>query len=161
MPSFDIVSETNMNEVDNALQSLMREIGQRYDFKGSTCSAERNEQEITLVAEDDYKLTTLQEQLKVHATRRKVDTQAFEFCEAEKASGNTLRQLVQVKQGIDSETAKKIVKEIKGTKIKVQAAIRGDTLRVDGKKRDDLQAVMSTVKEMQLPLPLQFTNFRD
>lgn len=161
MPSFDIVSKTDMQEVDNAVNSVIREITQRYDFKGSNCTVARNDNEITINADDDYKLGQIQDLLKVHFTRRKIDPKAMEFSKQEAASGNSLRQKITVKQGVDSDTAKQIVKEIKGSKMKVQASIRGDEVRVEGKKRDDLQSVISFVKGLDIELPLQFINFRD
>ncbi len=161
MPSFDIVSKVDLQEIDNAVQSVLREIGQRYDFKGSNCSLERDEASLTIVADDNYKLEQIQNMLKVHITRRKIDAKALEFGKEEMASGNSIRQKVEVKQGIASDVAKKINKEIKASKIKVQATIRGDEMRVDGKKRDDLQAVIVLVKELNLDLPLQYINFRD
>lgn len=161
MPSFDIVSETDMAEVDNALQMMSREIGQRYDFKGSKSSIERDKEVLTLLADDDYKLGAMHDLLKVHLTRRKVDTQALDFKEKEAASGGMVRQKVVVKQGIDQETAKKITKEIKARKMKVQASIQGDTVRITGKKRDDLQEAIAMVKGLKIELPLQYNNFRD
>jgi len=161
MPSFDIVSKTDLQEVENAVQSVKKEIAQRYDFKGSAAKIDRNEAEITIIADDDYKLEAIHDMLKVHITRRKLDAKSLDFEKPQKASGNTLRQIVKVKQGIDSDTAKKIVKEIKAEKFKVQASIRGEEVRVDGKKRDDLQEVIAFVRDMKIDLPLQFINFRD
>jgi hypothetical protein len=161
MPSFDIVSRTDMAEVDNAVQGATREIATRYDFKGSNCSYQRNDQVITLKADDDYKLKAMQELLRGYMVRRKVEIGALEFGKAEQASGNSLRQVVTVKQGIERELAQKIVKEIKGAKMKVQAAIQGDELRVSGKKRDDLQKTMELIKGMKNDQPLQYVNFRD
>lgn len=161
MASFDVVSKVEMQEVDNAINSVVREITQRYDFKGSSCSVKREENDITVLADDDYKLGQIQDMLKVHFTRRNIDSKALDFATPERASGNALRQKITVKQGVDSEVAKKIVKDIKGLKMKVQASVRGDEVRVEGKKRDDLQQVMSFLKEMDLELPLQFSNFRD
>lgn len=161
MPSFDIVSKTDMAEVDNALAGVMREVAQRFDFKGSKSSVERNDQEITVLADDDMKLKQMHELLKVHFTRRKVDPTALSFADPEQASGNMVRQVVTVRQGIDKDLAKRIVKEIKGSKLKVQAAVQGDELRVTGKKRDDLQQAIALVKDMKVDLPLQFENFRD
>jgi uncharacterized protein YajQ (UPF0234 family) len=161
MPSFDIVSKTDLQEVDNAVNSTAREIGSRYDFKGSSSSIERKEEEITIIADDDYKLKAIQDMLKVHITKRNLDAKALDFQNPQKASGNTLRQVVKVKQGIESEIAKKIVKEIKDKKFKVQASIRGEELRVEGKDRDILQDVIAFVKQMNLNLPVQFTNYRD
>ncbi|MDA8232572.1 MAG: YajQ family cyclic di-GMP-binding protein [Magnetospirillum sp.] len=161
MPSFDIVSKTDMAEVDNALAGIAREIGQRFDFKGSQCSVERKDQTITVVADDQTKLDQMHELLKVYFTRRKVDPKALDFQAVQKASGDTLRQEVIVKQGIDKDVAKVLVKEIKDSKIKVQVAIQGDELRVSGKKRDDLQEAIALVKKLDVDLPLQLVNFRD
>ncbi|MEW5729462.1 MAG: YajQ family cyclic di-GMP-binding protein [Pseudomonadota bacterium] len=161
MPSFDIVSKTDMAEVDNALAGIMREIAQRFDFKGAKCSVERADQTITVLADDDSKLKQMHELLKVYFTRRQVDPKALDFQKVEAASGNTVRQQVVVKQGIDKELAKKLVKEIKDSKIKVQVAIQGDELRVSGKKRDDLQEAIALVRKLDADQPLQFVNFRD
>ena len=161
MPSFDIVSRTELPEVDNALNAMRREIEQRFDFKGSKCSIERNDQELTILADDELKLRQMHELLKGHLTRRKVDAGALDFKEPEKAAGQSLRQKVIVQQGIAQDIAKKIVKEMKGSKLKVQVAIQGDELRVTGKKRDDLQAAIQAVKGMGFDLPLQYVNFRD
>jgi uncharacterized protein YajQ (UPF0234 family) len=161
MPSFDIVSKTDINEIDNAISGARREIDTRFDFKGSKCSIERKEQVITLLADDDMKLRQMQELLKGYVTRRKLDAGALEFKDPEKASGNAVRQEVVVKQGIDQKLAKEIVKSIKDSKLKVQAAIQGDELRISGKKRDDLQAAIAHVRGMKIEQPLQYVNFRD
>lgn len=161
MPSFDIVSETDMSEVENALQMMRREIGQRYDFKGSKSSIERDKETLTLLADDDYKLGAMHDLLKVHLTRRKVDIAALDFKDKESASGNMIRQKVIIKQGVDQDTAKTITKEIKNSKIKVQASIQGDEVRITGKKRDDLQEAISLIKGLKIALPLQYINFRD
>lgn len=161
MPSFDIVCQTDMQEVDNAVNSVRREFEQRYDFKGSNSTIERSDEEITVVADSDYQLGAIGDMLKVHFTRRKLEPGVLDFKTPEKASGNTLRQQIVVRQGISSDVAKKIVKEIKTTKMKVQAAIRGEEVRVEGKKRDDLQATMQVVRDMNMELPVQFINFRD
>ncbi|MGI9451797.1 MAG: YajQ family cyclic di-GMP-binding protein [Geminicoccaceae bacterium] len=161
MPSFDIVSKTDIPEVDNALQSARREIDTRYDFKGSQCSIERADSTLTINADDDFKLKQVQELLRGHMAKRKVDTRAFDFQKPEKASGNSLRQTVVIKQGVDRELAQKIVKQVKGAKLKVQVAIQGDELRVSGKKRDDLQNAIALVKEQKYDHPLQYINFRD
>jgi len=161
MPSFDIVSETNMQEVDNALNSVKREIAQRYDFKGGNSSVNLENDEILIMADDDMRLRAITEMLKGNFVKRKVDPRSLDFQNVEKASGNMLRQSVKIKKGIDQETAKKITKHIKESKMKVQASIRGEEVRVDGKKRDDLQEAMAIVRAMDLPLPLQFINFRD
>jgi uncharacterized protein YajQ (UPF0234 family) len=161
MPSFDIVSKTDMQEIDNAVNTARREMENRYDFKGSKCTIERKEEEITILADDDYKIKAIQDILKTHITRRKIDVKALEFKEPEKASGNALRQLVKVKQGIEQEVAKKIVKALKDSKMKVQASIQGDQLRVSGPKRDTLQEAIQFVRGMDVEVPLQFDNFRD
>ena len=161
MPSFDIVSRTNLVEVDNALQGATREIGTRYDFKGSKCAIKRTESVLTIHADDEFKLKQVQELMKGHMGKRKVNIAAFDFAKPEDASGNTLRQTVTIRQGIDRDLAQQIVKAVKGAKLKVQTAIQGDELRVSGKKRDDLQSVIALVKEMKIKQPLQYLNFRD
>ncbi len=161
MPSFDIVSRTKIPEVDNAIQGAMREIGTRYDFKGSLSSIERTDETVLIKADDEQKLKQVQELLRGYMAKRKVDAGAFEFHKPEKAFGNSLRQKVVIKQGVERELAQKIVKEIKGSKTKVQAAIQGDELRISGKKRDDLQKVMELIKGLKNDQPLQFVNRRD
>jgi uncharacterized protein YajQ (UPF0234 family) len=161
VPSFDIVSKVDLQEVDNALNSVIREIEQRYDFKGSKCMVTREKEEITVLADDNYKLEQIQAMLKGHFTRRKIDPKSLDFGKAEAASGNALRQKIKVKQGVDQDTAKKVVKEIKATKLKVQASIRSDELRIEGKKIDDLQETIAFLRGLELDLPLQFINFRD
>ena len=162
MPSFDVVSRTEMPEVDNAVQSAMREIGTRFDFKGSQCSIERTDEVLAIKADDALKLKQVQELLRGHLAKRKVDHNALDFKEPEKASGNSLRQSVLIKQGVERDLARKIVKGVKNAKIKgVQVAIQGDELRVSGKKRDDLQAAIALIKGMKLEQPLQYVNFRD
>ena len=161
MPSFDIVSKTDMAEVDNAVQGVAREIGTRFDFKGSKCTIERKEELITLLADDDMKLRQMQELMKGYMVRRKLDASALEFKEPQKASGNALRQEVVVKQGIDQTLGKRIVKEIKDSKMKVQVSIQGEELRVTGKKKDDLQDTIAFVRSLKIEQPLQFVNFRD
>ncbi|MBF0134285.1 MAG: YajQ family cyclic di-GMP-binding protein [Magnetococcales bacterium] len=161
MPSFDIVSEVDLQEVDNAVNQTAKEIGTRYDFKGSQCKVEHEEAVITITADDDYKLEQVVDVLKEKMVRRKIEPGSLDFAKAEQASGNLVRQVVTVKQGIETELAKKICKMIKGSKIKVQAAIQGDAIRITGKKRDDLQEAIAKVKESGYELPLQFINFRD
>lgn len=161
MPSFDIVSQVEMSEVDNALQNMAREIGQRYDFKGSNCRAERKEFDIVIHADDDLKLKQMHELLQTHLVRRKIEPSVLEYSKAEKAAGQSVRQTVTVKTGVGKELAKRLVKDIKGAKLKVQVAIQGDELRVSAKRRDDLQAAIAHVKELGGEQPLQFVNFRD
>jgi cyclic-di-GMP-binding protein len=161
MPSFDIVSKTDLSEVDNALANIAREIATRFDFKGSKSRIEREDVTLTLHADDQGKLTQMHELLKAHLVRRKVEPSALDFKEPEKAAGDTLRQVILVKQGIDKDLAKRLVKEIKDGKLKVQAAIQGDELRVSGKKRDDLQQAIALVRGLKIEQPLQFVNFRE
>ncbi len=161
MPSFDIVSKTDLTEVDNALRNIEREIATRFDFKGSQCKIERQESTLTVLADDQPKMKQMHELLKQHLTRRKVDANALDFKDPERASGDKVRQVVIVKQGIDRELAKKIVTALKESKLKVQASIQGDELRVTGKKRDDLQDAIALVRSIKIEQPLQYVNFRD
>ncbi len=161
MPSFDIVSKTDLEEVDNALANMMREMSQRYDFKNSKSKIERKEAEITIDADDDLKLKQMHELLQGHLARRKIDAGILDYKAVEKAAGQSVRQKVLIRQGIDRELAKRLVKDIKDGKLKVQVTVQGDELRVSGKKRDDLQAVIQLVKGLSIDLPLQYVNFRD
>mgnify|MGYP002634145694 CR=1 FL=1 len=161
MPSMDVVSKTDLAEVDNAIQGATREITTRFDFKGSKCTVERTDATILVTADDDLKLKQVDELIRGYLARRKIDGGAFDFGKPEKASGNTIRQTITIKQGVDREVAQKIIKAAKGSKLKVQVAIQGDELRVSGKKRDDLQAAIALVKDLDIELPLQFVNFRD
>lgn len=161
MPSFDIVSKTDFQEIDNALQNVTREIAQRYDFKGSQCTIERKEGEITIHADDDLKLKQMHELLQGHLARRKIEPGVLDYKEVEKAAGQSVRQKVAIRDGLDKELAKRIVKDIKGSGLKVQVAIQGDELRVSGKKRDDLQAAIQFVKGLSIEQPLQYENFRE
>jgi len=161
MPSFDIVSRTDLQEVENAVQGIRREIAQRFDFKGSKCSIERKDEELVLLADDEFKLKQMHELLTTYLTRRKVDARALDYQKPEDASGGALRQTIKVRNGIDQETAKAISKAIRDAKLKVQAAIQGDEVRVSGKKKDDLQSAIALCKEMKVDLPLQYVNFRE
>lgn len=161
MPSFDIVSKTELAEVDNAIQNVMREIGTRFDFKGSHSSVEHNDGVLTINADDDLKLRQMHEIVQGNLQKRGIEPGVLDYQEPEKAAGQAVRQKVVIRQGIDKELAKKITKSIKDTKMKVQVAIQGDELRVTGKKRDDLQEVIAHVKGMGLEQPLQYINFRD
>ena len=161
MPSFDIVSRIDLAEVDNALTAIKREISTRFDFKGSKCSIERLEEILTIVADDELKLKQMHDLLKVHLTRRKVDPAALEYKTAEKASGNTLKQATVLRQGVDANLAKQLIREIKDSKLKVQVSVQGDELRVVGKKRDDLQAAITLARGLKIEQPLQYVNFRD
>jgi hypothetical protein len=161
VPSFDIVSRVDIAEVDNAIAGIGREITTRFDFKGSKCAIERKESEIELVADDDLKLKQMHELLKVHLTRRKVEPGALDFKAPEKASGNTMRQSILLRQGVDANLAKQLVREIKDSKLKVQVSIQGGEVRVVGKKRDDLQAAISLIRDLKIEQPLQYVNFRE
>lgn len=161
MPSFDIVSEADMAEVDNAIQNVTREITVRYDFKGSKSTVESSDGAIKVFADDDLKLKQMHEILRGNLQKRGIEPGQLDYQKVEPAAGQSVRQNILVKDGIDKEMAKKIVKEIKSSKTKVQVSIQGDTLRVIGKKRDDLQAAIQFVKDMGLEQPVQFKNFRD
>lgn len=163
MPSFDIVSKLDMQELDNAVNSVLRELTNRYDFKGAKFSIEIDPKEniITINSPDDYKLGQIRDSLKVHATKRGIDVKVFDFQKEEGATNNSLRQIVKLKHGIEQEIAKKIVKDIKEKKLKVQASIRGDEVRVESKNRDDLQNIMHTIKSGGYDSAMQFINFRE
>lgn len=161
MPTFDIVSKTDLAEVENALNNMRREMDQRYDFKGSNCTIENNDGTLTLHADDDLKLRQMHELLQGHLTRRKIDAGVLEYKEPEKAAGQAVRQTALIREGVDREMARKITKAVKGSKLKVQASVQGDEVRISGKKRDDLQAVIALVKGLNLDMPLQYVNFRD
>ena len=160
--SFDIVSEVNLQEVDNAINQARKEIGQRYDFKGSKSSIELNTKEktLTLVSDDEFKLKSVVDVLEDKLIKRGVPIKALDFGIAEQAAGNTVRQAVTLRVGIDKENAKTIVKMIKGLKLKVQAQIMDDQIRVSGKNKDDLQAAMKAVRSADLTFAVQFTNYR-
>ena len=161
MPSFDVVSRTDLMEVDNAINGMKREIKQRFDLAGTKCDVERNENSLVMIADDNMKLKQLHDLLRKYLAQRKVDSKAFEFAEARTASGDTLRQNVDIKQGIEPELGKKITKAVKGTKMKVQVSMKGEELHVSGKKRDDLQEIIAFIKDMENKQPLQYVNFRD
>ena len=161
MPSFDVVSRLEMQEIDNAVSNAMKEITQRYDFKGSISKLERSDNVVTLLTEDDMKAKQVIEILTSHLIKRKIDPKAVKLKSTENASGNTIRQKYDLLEGIDQEMGKKITKMIKDTKLKVQAKIQGNELRISGAKKDNLQDVMSKINELKLELPLQFVNFRD
>ena len=161
MPSFDVVSRLDLAEVDNALAGLAREIATRFDFKGAKSSVRRDEGALVIQADDELKLKQMQELLKGHMARRKVEPGALEFKPPEKAAGQSLRQSVALRQGIESDLAKRLAREIKDSKLKVQASIQGDELRVSGKKRDDLQDAIALIRGLKIEQPLQFVNFRE
>jgi len=161
MPTFDIVSKFDPSEVDNAIQNLKREIVQRYDFKNSNSEIEFEKELIIIKTDDDYKLTQLQEMLKVQITKRGIDVRALDMGKVEMSAGQAVRQTITMTQGINKDISKDIIKIIKESKIKVQVSIQGDELRISGKKRDDLQQTITLLKTQNLDLPLQFINFRD
>ncbi|MCX8048462.1 MAG: YajQ family cyclic di-GMP-binding protein [Methylohalobius sp.] len=160
MPSFDIVSEVNLHEVANAVDQANREVATRFDFKGSGARFELAENKIFLAAQTDFQLQQMLDILRLKLAKRGVDIACLEVG-APRISGQAAHQEVTLRQGIDYELAKQITKLIKDTKLKVQASVQGDQVRVSGKKRDDLQAVIRILKDAKLTLPLQFTNFRD
>ena len=161
MPSFDIVSKLDIAEVDNAINGSMREIANRYDFKNSESKILRIDNEIEIIAEDQYKVDQVQQIFRTHLVKRKLSSAAFNFSKVEDARGGMLRQKSQIVQGIDREISQTIHKNIKNSKLKVQVSIRGEELRVDGAKRDLLQKAIQITKELNIKLPIQFVNFRD
>jgi uncharacterized protein YajQ (UPF0234 family) len=160
MPSFDIVSEVDLQEVRNAVDQANREVGTRFDFKGVDAGFEQKETEIDLRAEQEFQLNQMLDILRQKLVKRKVDVACMDIKEPV-THLNSARQQVVIRQGIETETARKMVKTIKGAKLKVQAQIQGEQVRVTGKKRDDLQQVIALLREADYGLPLQFTNFRD
>ena len=161
MPSFDVISKINYQEFDNALANCIREISNRYDFKGLHINIERKDKSVTTNATDELKLKQVNELLQTHLVRRKVDPRVLEVKNVEGASGGSIRQVSELKEGISQENAKKIIAHIKKLKLKIQVKIQGDELRVDGKKRDDLQEAMAAIKTIDIGLPIDFVNFRD
>lgn len=160
MPSFDVVSKVDNHEITNAIDQANREINTRFDLKGTNTRLELSKNTITLIAPTDFQLKQVDEILRNKLAKRNVDVRSLDYKAAE-IKLNEARQVLDVKQGLDTETAKKIVKSIKEANLKVQAAIQGEQVRVTGKKRDDLQAVIAYLREAKLNLPLQFENFRD
>lgn len=161
MPSFDIVSELNLQELDNAVNQTMREIGTRYDFRGSTSSVTLEKDVIKLTADDEFKGNAVLDIFRLKCTKRGVDLQSLDIGALEPSSGMSVKCTIKLKQGVETEVGKKIVKHIKEAGLKVQAQIQDAQVRVTGKKRDDLQEVIASVKAADFGLPLQFTNFRE
>tara|TARA_B100001245_G_C22698959_1_gene340652 strand:+ start:236 stop:709 length:474 start_codon:yes stop_codon:yes gene_type:complete len=153
--------KTDLAEVDNALNGVEREINQRFDLANTKCAIVRSDDTLTLTADDTMKMQQVEELLRKYLAMRKVELGALDFKDAQDAAGSSLREIVDIKQGIDSDLGRKIVKEVKSAKMKVQLAIQGNELRVTGKKRDDLQAAITFIKDMKNTQPLQFVNFRD
>ena len=161
MPSFDVVSQIETQEIVNAVDQANREVGNRYDFKGSDARIEWADPTLTIHADDEFKVDQVRDILHNKLAKRKVDIGALEEKQVEIAGSGKAQQLITIKQGIDQELAKKIVKEIKQQKFKVQSSIQGDQVRVSGKKRDNLQEVIAMLSNKEMGLPLQFINFRD
>jgi uncharacterized protein YajQ (UPF0234 family) len=161
MPSFDIVSEVNKVELKNAVDQANKEISTRFDFKGSDARIEQKELELTVFADDNFKLKQVMEVFTGKMAKRNVDVRALDPKDVEKISGDKVKQPVTVREGLEQEVAKKIIKLIKDSKIKVQGSIQGNSVRVNGAKKDDLQAAINLVKKSITEVPVQFNNFRD
>ena len=163
MPTFDVVSRVDMQEMDNAVNQAKREITTRFDFRGSKTEIDldRKEGKIRLLTEDDMKLQAIKDSLIAKVVHRSIEAGALVFGDSEKAGGDMVRQTVTITNGIDIETARKVVKVVKDAKLKVQAAIQGDEVRITGKKRDDLQEAIQTLKAADMGMPLQYVNFRE
>ena len=161
MPSFDIVSEVDSHEVRNAVDQTNKEVGSRFDFKGSDARVDQTELLLTIFADDEFKLEQVLDILRSKLTKRKIDVKKKKKSQIDKVSGNKVKQEVNVKTGLNSELAKKIVKILKENKLKVQASIQGDSVRVSGAKRDVLQEAIQIVRKTITDFPLQYQNFRD
>jgi uncharacterized protein YajQ (UPF0234 family) len=161
MPSFDIVSQVDKQEVKNAIEQTNKEITNRFDFKGSDARVEQNELQLTVFADDEFKLGQVMDVLRGRMTKRNIDIRCLELGTIEKISGDKVKRGVTVKTGVPQEKGKQIVKLVKDSKMKVQASIQGDVVRISGAKKDDLQAAIQLVKKSVADMPLQFTNFRD
>jgi len=161
MPTFDVVSEADIVEVRNALDQANKEITNRFDFKGSDARIEQKERELTAYADDDFKLSQVRDVLVSKFAKRGVDVRFLDYGDAQKIGGDKMKQIITVRHGVSGDLAKKIVKLVKDSKIKVQASIQGDTVRVQGAKRDDLQSVIALLKKEITDVPLAFQNFRD
>jgi cyclic-di-GMP-binding protein len=161
MPSFDVVSEVNEVEVRNALDQANKEIGTRFDFKGSDARVEYKDKTLTIYADDEFKLKQVTDILTGKLAKRQVDVRSLKHADPEKISGNKVKQAVTVRTGVDQELAKKIVRLLKDGKLKVQGSIQGDTVRVSGAKRDELQNAIALIRKNITDFPLQYQNFRD
>ena len=161
MPSLNVVSKINIAEVDNVLNGVAREVNTRYDFKGTICSIERSGNALTIAADNNILLQQMHGLLYTYCGRRGVDSKFLDFKPPQAAAKGSLRQEVLIRQGIDQALGKQIIKMVKGSKLKIQVAIQGDELRMSGKKRDDLQLAIESIKQMEIALPLQYVNFRD
>lgn len=161
MPSFDVVSEANMVEVKNAVEQANKEISTRFDFKGSDARVDQKERELTAYADADFQLSQVRDVLTNKLVKRTVDVRFLDLGKIEKIGGDKVKQVIKIKNGIESDAAKKIVRIIKDSKMKVQASIQGEAVRVTGAKRDDLQTAMAMLRKEVADLPLEFNNFRD
>ena len=161
MPSFDTVCEADVVEVKNAVDNTIKEIATRFDFKGTSAAVEIKDKEITLTGDAEFQLAQIEDILRNKLTKRNVDVRFLDVGKAQKIGGDKVKQVIKVRNGIESDAAKKIQRVIKDSKIKVQAAIQGDAVRVTGAKRDDLQAAMALIRKEMPDLPLSFNNFRD
>ena len=161
MPSFDVVSEADMIEVKNAVEQANKEITTRFDFKGSSAKVEQKDAELTAYADADFQLSQVRDVLTNKLAKRQVDVRFLDVGKIEKIGGDKVKQVIKVKNGIETEDAKKIVKVLKESKMKVQASIQGESVRVTGAKRDDLQAAMAMLRKDVPDMPLEFNNFRD
>lgn len=161
MPSFDVVSEANMVEVKNAIDQSNKEISTRFDFKGSDARVEQKERELTAYADSEFQLTQVRDVLTGKMTKRNVDVRFLDIGKIEKIGGDKVKQVIKIRNGIESDAAKKIVRIIKDSKMKVQASIQGDAVRIQGAKRDDLQSAIALLRKEVSDLPLEFNNFRD
>ena len=161
MPSFDVVSEVNQVEVRNAIDQASKELSTRFDFKGSDARVEYDGKAMTLFADDDFKLSQVTDIVVAKLTKRQVDIRSLKYGDTEKISGNKVKQAVTVRTGVEQELAKKVVKLLKESKLKVQASIQGDAVRVSGAKKDDLQAAIALVRKSITDYPLHYQNFRD
>lgn len=160
MPSFDVVSEIEKHELSNAIDQANREISNRFDFKGTNSRIEHKENTLTLIAPAEFQIKQIVDILQNKLAKRKIDFKCLDFAEIQE-SNKEARQEATIKQGVDKDLARKIVKLIKDSKLKVQASVQGEQVRVNGKKRDDLQEVITLLREKNFELPLQYTNFRD
>ena len=161
MPSFDVVCEANLVEVRNAIDQTNKEVTNRFDFKGSDARIELKEHELTAFADDDFKLTQVRDVLLAKFAKRAVDLRFLDYGDVQKIGGDKVKQVITVRHGVSSEHAKKIVKLVKDSKIKCQASIQGEAVRIAGAKRDDLQSVIALLKKEVADVPLAFNNFRD
>lgn len=161
MPSFDIVSEVDKQEVRNAVDQVNKEVNTRFDFKGTDARVEQADYQLTVFADDEFKLEQVLDILRTKLTKRKVDVRCLDKGTIEKISGNKVKQVVTIKTGLETELAKKIVRYIKDSKLKVQGSIQGDAVRVTGAKKDFLQEAIQLIKKAVDDFPLQFQNFRD